>query len=301
MPDQARITTLLLLNGLVLAGHTLLARQAAGAGVPPMVYALAGAGGAALVLSMSRLVRPTGTRIGRTVVIYGLVAGLISTALPQVLIYSASAYVGAGIASLAYAFPTPLTYVLAALFGIERASLGRTLGIGLAFGGAVLLAVSRATGMSGDGFWVALAMLAPLSIAFGNIYRSRYWPAGSVPRDLAVAMSAAGALWLALAIGGQALVTGAGLPQIPAAGLPYLAAAALLAAFGNLIYFQLQKSGGIVSFSQIGYVGAVFGLLGGFILLGERYGSATWLAAITIAAGILVSEVLKRRSEPQRV
>jgi uncharacterized membrane protein YkvI len=42
-------------------------------------------------------------------------------------------------------------------------------------------------------------------------------------------------------------------------------------------------------------VGAVVGLAGGALILGERYAAPTWLAALVIAAGIGVSEAFKRR------
>ncbi|HEX2553339.1 MAG TPA: DMT family transporter [Microvirga sp.] len=295
-----KVTILLLLNGLVLATHTLLARQASLSGVAPLVYALVSAAGAAVFLGLYRAARPAGAGgITRTIALYGLVAGFVSIALPQALIYSASAYVSAGIASLAYAFPTPLTYVLAALFGIERASKGRTLGVGIAFAGAVGLAVSRSAAVSGDALWIGLAMLAPVAIAFGNIYRQRFWPPGSQPLDLAFAMSSAASLWLGLALLAT-VAAGTPPPAILPAGYGYLAAAAAVAAVGNVIYFELQRSGGIVSFSQIGYVGAVLGLLGGAVLLGERYAASTWIAALVIAAGVAVSEILKRRGAAAR-
>jgi drug/metabolite transporter (DMT)-like permease len=292
-----KVLVLLLLNGLVLAAQTLLSRQANGAGVAPLVYAFASAAGAATFLAVYRAFRPTGTRIGRTIALYGLVAGFISIALPQVLIYSASAYVSAGIAALAYAFPTPLTYLLAALFGMERASPGRTLGVGIAFAGAVALAVSRSAGIGGEALWVVLAMLAPIAIAAGNIYRSRFWPPGSQPLDLAFAMSVAAALWLGVALA-LTMLAGGRLPTIEGAGYGYLLAAMTIAAIGNVIYFELQRSGGVVSFSQIGYVGAVFGLLGGAVLLGECYAAATWIAASVIAAGVAVSEAMQPRKAP---
>jgi hypothetical protein len=72
--------------------------------------------------------------------------------------------------SLAYAFPTPLTCLMAVPVGFERMSFGRTLGVGIAFAGAITLAFSRTGSPSGEGFWVLLAMLAPISIAAGNIY-----------------------------------------------------------------------------------------------------------------------------------
>jgi drug/metabolite transporter (DMT)-like permease len=297
MTGARKAVLLLLANGAWIAAHTLLAKEASGSGVPPTLYALASAAGATVVLAIVRAVGRASRPFGRRVILYGVIAGLVSGAIPQILIYSASAYVSAGIASLAYAFPAPLTFVLAALFGIERAALGRAVGIGIAFGGALLLVVSRSGTLSGDGLWVVLAMLAPISIAFGNIYRTRYWPEGATPFDLAVATSAGSALWLALALAATGGVPAAAF-AIP--GFAYLGAAALIATFGNVLYFELQKTGGIVSFSQIGYAGAVFGLAGGWLILGERYGALTWLAALVIAAGVGVSELAKQRAERER-
>jgi hypothetical protein len=82
---------------------------------------------------------------------------------------------------------------------------------------------------------------------------------GSEPLDLAFATSAAGALWLALAVA-LVLTANGGLAPFAVApqGVGFLAAA-VVAAFGNVIYFicfEPQRRGGIVSLSQIGYVGA---------------------------------------------
>ena len=62
-----------------------------------------------------------------------------------------------------------------------------------------------------------------------------------------------------------------------------------------MIYFELQRVGGIVSFSQMGYAGAVLGLFGGFLILGESYPIAMWIAAAVIALGIAVSETFRPR------
>lgn len=292
--EARQAAILLLLNGAVLATHAMLARAAAAHGVHPLLYALAGAAGAALALGAGRAAMRSGLAFDRTLSLYGLVAGLISVALPQALIYGAAAHVSAGVASLAYAFPTPLTFALAALFGLERPSLGRTIGIGIALAGALLLAVSRSGSFAGEGSWVALALLAPIAIAGGNIFRARCWPPGRTPLDLAVAMSAGAALWLLV---GTLALDRASLTVLAPGGGIYLALAAAVATGGNLIYFQLQRIGGIVSFSQIGYVGAVLGLAGGALLLGERQPAATWIAAAIIAAGVGVSEMAKRRAE----
>ena len=106
-------------------------------------------------------------------------------------------------------------------------------------------------------------------------------------------MSGAGALWLA---GAMLLTSSASLIGIQPEGYLMLAAGAVLAAFSNVLYFELQRAGGIVSFSQIGYVGAVLGVAGGSLVLGEHYAPATWMAAAFICIGILISEVMKRRT-----
>jgi drug/metabolite transporter (DMT)-like permease len=169
MDARSKVAGLLVLNGLILATHLILARRAHAEGVDPIVYTLAGAAGAAFFLMVYRWLGAGPHGLRRDQVLYGVISGAISVALPQVLIYSASAYVSAGIASLAYAFPTPLTYLMAAPVGFERMSFGRTLGVGIAFAGAITLAFSRTGSPSGEGFWVLLAMLAPISIAAGNI------------------------------------------------------------------------------------------------------------------------------------
>ncbi len=286
------VPALLGLNGLVIAAHTLLARTAGQGGASPVLYALVSAAGASLFLAAYRALKGPGGRAPITgrVLLFGAIAGLVSVALPQALIYSASAYVSAGVASLAYAFPTPLTYVLACLVGLERPALGRAAGIAVAFGGALILAASRSP-VAGAGLWIGLAMLAPVFIAAGNIYRARFWPDGSTPLDLALVMNAAAALWLL-----AGLVFGGGALRPEAAALAPLAAAPLVAAFGTVIYFELQRAGGIVSFSQIGYVGAILGLVGGMAILGESYPAPMWIAAVVIAAGIAISEAFRPAS-----
>jgi hypothetical protein len=54
------------LNGFVLATHTMLARQAGQGGASPILYALASAAGAAAFLALFRFGRPGSTLPGRS-------------------------------------------------------------------------------------------------------------------------------------------------------------------------------------------------------------------------------------------
>ena len=53
--------------------------------------------------------------------------------------------------------------------------------------------------------------------------------------------------------------------------------------------FRLQRFGGPVILSQLGYVAAASGLIVSTSLLGERYPMLTWLSAAVIAMGIAVT------------
>ncbi len=67
--------------------------------------------------------------------------------------------------------------------------------------------------------------------------------------------------------------------------LAQIAASALMFVF----FFRLQVAGGPVYLSQIGYVAAAIGLFSGTLFLGERYGLLTWLGAVVIAVGVIVT------------
>ena len=54
-------------------------------------------------------------------------------------------------------------------------------------------------------------------------------------------------------------------------------------------FFRLQSVGGPVYLSQIGYVGAAVGLVSGMLFLGEHYRLLTWIGALIIVAGVLMT------------
>jgi hypothetical protein len=66
-------------------------------------------------------------------------------------------------------------------------------------------------------------------------------------------------------------------------------------AFGNVIYFELQRRGGIVSFSQIGYGGPSLVLSAAPSSSGND-AAGTWAAALVIALGVAAAEIAKRRA-----
>ena len=81
-----------------------------------------------------------------------------------------------------------------------------------------------------------------------------------------------------------------GFPVAPLANVPWLVVAQVAAsACMFALYFRLQAVGGPVYLSQIGYVGAAVGLISGTIVLGERYQWLTWLGALIITVGVVMT------------
>src|SRR5690606_24438439 len=110
-----------------------------------------------------------------------------------------------------------ITLVLSILLGVRRPNLLGVAGIAVGFVGAVMVAVTRGeAGQPAAFVWVAVALLIPLFLALGNIYRTMDWPGKTGPIELAVGSHLASAIMLLAGIlvldGGGAFGTLAGVP-----------------------------------------------------------------------------------------
>jgi drug/metabolite transporter (DMT)-like permease len=180
-----------------------------------------------------------------------------------------------------------VTLVFSILLGVRRPNLLGVAGIAIGFVGAVMVAATRGeAGQPADIFWVLVALLIPVSLAVGNIYRTVDWPQGTGPIELAVGSHLASAAILFLGIlalfGFNAFATLARVPWVVAG---QAASASAMFAF----FFRLQAVGGPVYLSQIGYVAAAVGLFSGTLFLGEHYQLLTWAGALIIVAGVAIT------------
>ena len=292
---------LFFLTGGLLGLNLPLAKVAALAGVGPIAWSLVISGGAGLILAAARAMGGSrGAPDGRELRFYA-VSGLVSYALPNLLMFSVMPQVGAGFTGLFYTLSPVCTLALAVALGVQRTSRLGVAGIAVGFVGAAVVSASRGQlGQPAGLVWICLGLLVPVCLAAGNIYRTVAWPPGAHPIALAAGSNLAAAAMLGMLLAGMGGAGTAGLAEVPglAAGLaevPGLAALQAAAAAATFaLFFRLQAVGGPVYLSQIGYVAAAVGLVAGVAFLGERYGLATWSGAGLIALGVAMSTRAQR-------
>jgi drug/metabolite transporter (DMT)-like permease len=278
---------LLLATGALLGLTLPFGKMATAAGVPAMLWAFVISAGAGSVLLVALLALGHPFKLTAHTLRYYATAAAISYATPNLLMFSAIPHLGAGYAGIMFTLSPVATLVLSILLRVRRPNLLGVAGIGVGFVGAVMVALTRGeAGRPADLFWVLVGLLIPCFLAAGNIYRTCDWPKEAGPIELAAGSHLAAA---AMLLAGLLLTGESGsfslLPAMPLLTLAQVASASTMFAF----FFRLQAVGGPVYLSQIGYVGAAIGLVSGTLFLGERYEWLTWLGAVIITVGVLMT------------
>lgn len=283
---QSLALILLIIVGSMLAVMTVIAK--AGAGEPAhwspialLVWGNLGGGLIQLAYALSRGHKPS---IAPDHLRYNLGSGVLF-AIPNILLFAAVIHVGAGVTTLTLAFPLILTYLGALALGMEKPHVTRIAGVLAGLVGGLVITFGSSAGYAVSP-WLVLALLAPVGLAAGNLFRTRFWPEGAHALQLSPVMLIVGGTVTL----GFALV--AGVPLTPPAwsNEAMAAVAALIAINATLFiaYFNLQRIAGPVYLSQIGLVAAIVGPLLAMTLLGEQLGLHLALAGGFILLGILL-------------
>lgn len=286
--------SLLLASGTLLGLKLPMGKLASEAGVSPIFWAGIVSLGVVIMLLPTQLSR-RGLRLpGRAVLRFTVVSSVISFIVPNLLLFTVIPRVGAGYTGLMFALSPVFTLLLAVLLGMKTPGRLGLAGIALGMTGAVVVSLTRGAGAEGPGLaWLLAAAAVPVALASGNVYRSRHWPAGASPNALAFWGHAfATAVFL-----GVLLASGPGLPLAGLGEIKWLMAVQMLLSGLNFpLFYRLQRDGGPVLLSQIGYVAAAVSLLVATVLLGERYPLATWFGAAIIGAGIYATVTAQREA-----
>lgn len=278
---------LLLATGTLLGLILPLGKIAAQAGIPPAMWTFLFSASAGVILLAVLLLRGKSLGFSGGRARYYICTAIISYALPNLLILSAIPRLGAGFTGIMYTLSPVITLVISMGFGLRRPNALGIGGIVVGFIGAILVALTRGeVGKPADPLWVAAALLIPVFLACGNVYRTLDWPKNSDPTELAAGSHLASAIML---FAGILLFTGS-FPIETFALAPWAATAQAIASAGMFaLFFRLQAVGGPVYLSQIGYVAAALGLISGTLFLGEHYPPLTWIGAVVIAIGVAMT------------
>lgn len=282
----------LLAVGFLIAATVNLSKLAGAAGVAPPLFAFAMALGSGIVLLAIALLMKERMPRDRQGLIYVAIAGFLGVAAPNYLAFEVARHVGAAYASVPYALSPLMTYAMSVMVGIDEITPRRMLGLALGFFGTMIIVAGRIfSADSAPIVWLLGALMMPVLVASGNVYRTLRWPKNLGPMPLAAGMMLASALWLVPVVA-LAMPAFAPLAQWP--GGAVVAAQVAASVLMYWLFFILQRGAGPVYLSQIGYVSAGFGVLIAAILFGEQV-TASMLAGLGfVACGVVF--VLPRRT-----
>lgn len=284
---------LLVATGTLIGITVVLSKAAAEAGFPAVAFSFWQVLIGGTIIVIVGLVR--GIRPGLTLhhFRYYAVTGLCSIGLPNTILFLSVPHIGTGHASIGYALPALLTYLLALALRMERPQFLRMTGLAMGALGALLLVGSSGADFSPElNRWVILILLAPITVAIANIYRTLDWPNGATPEMLAGGMLLAAALWIA------PVMFATGTARLPGASDWAPCLAGVISAAGFVMSFALQRLTGPVTFSQLGYVVIAVAMGLGAVLFGEQFGFGTLGAIGIILIGLfLTTSFASRRAE----
>lgn len=289
----ANPSLLLIMTGALIGVNFPLGKIAGDAGISPILWAMIPSVGVAALMLPVLVMRGGLRRPDRVLARFSVIAGLVSYVIPNVILFAVIPHAGAGYMGLMFAQSPVFTLAFSALLGLKTPNRLGLAGIAVGLIGAAIVSLTRGAGPDApDLFWILAGFAVPISLAVGNVYRTKAWPDNASPDALAFwSHGAAIIAFAALLFLVEGTVPVASLATVP--GYAVLQAVAAAATFP--LFFRLQQLGGPVLLSQIGYVAASVGLVIATFLLDERYSLATWAGALVIAVGIALTVMAQRR------
>jgi drug/metabolite transporter (DMT)-like permease len=186
-----------------------------------------------------------------------------------------------------FALSPVVTALLSIILRVRPPNRLGLIGIALGLIGALIIITGRNSSFETGGLiWILAAVLIPVFLGIGNVYRTVAWPKDASPRRLASLTNLAAVPFLLLiAILQSGTIDVTPLIQIP--GLVTLQIVVSTTMF--LMFFRLQQIGGPTYLSQIGYVAAAVGLMVGVLYFRENYPISVWMGAGVVGLGIAFS------------
>lgn len=285
---------LLLITGILLGFNFPLGKISSQAGISPMIWAMIVSLGVCLMQFPLLVVRRQFNWPKGRMIRYVVISALFSFIAPNLLLFSVIPHAGAGYTGLMFALSPMFTLLLTLLFRVEIPNKIGLAGIAIGFLGATIVGITRGSAPEAPSvIWIIAAMMIPVALAIGNVYRTLDWPEKASPESLAFWSHGFAVMFLLFLM----FATKGSIPFNELAQAPQVAVVQMLIA-GIMFsaFFRLQQKGGPVLLSQIGYVAAAVGLITATVLLGESYSTMTWLGALVVACGIAITFVAEKNN-----
>jgi drug/metabolite transporter (DMT)-like permease len=261
--------------------------------LPFLTWSLAGA---TAILSLVALLKKQHFPMNRGAIKYYFIAAFASVAGSNLIFYSAVSKVGVSFVALTISLPPLLTYLLALLLGMERFNYARAIGVSLAMLGTIVLVAAKWSSPGSNQLWLLITLLGPVLLAAGNIYRSKFWPAGASPDALAPGMLLAATITL---LSAGIAMPGSSMFSVPSrADVTLIIVQAIVFAAQFSLLFVVQKIAGPVFLSLIGAISALFGIPFAVLILNETMLPALIPASTLIFLGMVF--MLKQQFSAQR-
>jgi len=261
-----------------------LSKLAVSAGNHPVGVSFANTAIAALVLTTARIVTRRPLPLGRRHVTFYLICGLLGTALPNSLSYTAYRHLPVGVMALIIALVPMTTLLLALPLRLEPPEPRRLAGIALGLGAVAMIALPETSLPDpSQAAWIVLPVIVTLCYAGESLYIAAARPAEC---DTLAVMC--GLSWAALALLLPVNAFFDGWVDIFRLGPPELAILAISAIhiFAYFGFIWLIGHAGPVFAAQVAYVVTGSGVALGMIVYGERPSAWVWGALAFMFAGL---------------
>ena len=229
--------------------------------------------------------------------VFYVVAGLLGTALPTAVLYSAAPHLPAGVLAIVTVLVPLMSYVFALGLRLERAEPLRAFGIVLGLLAILMIVVPEASlphpAMVG---WVLLALVVPASYASENLFIALRRPAGSDAIVLLCGMQLAGAAMLAPLVWATDGWVSLALPWGEIEW--WIVVLVVVNTVGYLMYIELVRIAGPVFAAQTGYLVTASGVLWGIAIFAERHSAWVWAALAVMFAGLFLVNPRPNRAAP---
>lgn len=249
------------------------------------------------VLTGIQIIRRKGFPVNKPYFVFCGVCGFLGTALPHVLSFYAAVELEAGIRAAVFALIPLATLLFAILFQLEKANAKRLMGLCLgAAGMLVLVGPDIGVVKAQDTIWLFMSFGVVISYSLESIYIAKTRPPEIDPLTALWGMTLAALFMLAPV---TAFVED-GFRIAPVWGVAEWSVVMMsvlhVCCYSTLIY-MIDKAGSVFA-SQISYVVAPVGVIGGIFILSEQPSLALALSIGLVLAGTVLVKPVEKDPAP---